>query len=698
MVKKIAAVILTAALAAGGIYRGALYIREKRIPRVKVVKLEELIDSEMGWEEEDTSLSGNIVSNIIQNVKIDKDVMVKELLVGEGISVKKGDLLMTVDTTIPEMELSIALYENEEHKINLEKARARLYSLQNGGALQEEQESSAGSSMYTAFATPMLLAADLVSDIAGDLLTDGGSEEEKALYEVQEEQIPELYEQEEVLYEARPESGGYIYDQIEAGEDGELILEDDVLTEESSLEGEILPEEETAGDITVGPGYAVLVEETEETIHQEEPEQAAEIEDTERTDKDEDTVKEDEPPEKPAFYRTLKYDSKPYKGSGTESDPYIFLCLADDAEDGYVVLKGSFLNRMMGYDESGAEMINEQGYWYQLELYDTEDITDMEDRDNMRLNYYLRNGNEDAEGPHDPDEKSKVYVNEDNDEDDEDDEEEWEVEEWEEEYWDDDYSDDEVDQSVTAEDRNRAIREQEQQIRGLEYSIRESEMKIARLQKKVAATEVFSKLDGTVTYVGDLSKISDNMESVIKIKSKESYYIQGQINEMVLGKIEKGTEILCATDMGDEIRGEIIDITDYPIDQEGGDGYYSSNPNASQYMFTASIKEGQEGLDEDTYITSIKTLTEAANSKGVKIQKSFVRSDNGQSYVMKDDDGRLKKQYVKVEKTDQYGYTVTISKGLKEDDKLAFPYSEKAVEGAVTEEASLNDLYGNSMI
>ena len=113
MVKKIAAVILTAALAAGGIYRGALYIREKRIPRVKVVKLEELIDSEMGWEEEDTSLSGNIVSNIIQNVKIDKDVMVKELLVGEGISVKKGDLLMTVDTTIPEMELSIALYENE---------------------------------------------------------------------------------------------------------------------------------------------------------------------------------------------------------------------------------------------------------------------------------------------------------------------------------------------------------------------------------------------------------------------------------------------------------------------------------------------------------------------------------------------------------------------------------------------------------
>ena len=73
-----------------------------------------------------------------------------------------------------------------------------------------------------------------------------------------------------------------------------------------------------------------------------------------------------------------------------------------------------------------------------------------------------------------------------------------------------------------------------------------------------------------------------------------------------------------------------------------------------------------------------------------------MRSENGRSYVMKEENGVLVKQYVRVGKVDSYGYSITITGGLRRDDKLAFPYSEDAVEGIKTVAGTIDELYDYS--
>ena len=49
---------------------------------------------------DDTTLDGNIVTNVTQNVTVDKDMIIKDLYVQKGDTVKKGDKLMSFDMTL----------------------------------------------------------------------------------------------------------------------------------------------------------------------------------------------------------------------------------------------------------------------------------------------------------------------------------------------------------------------------------------------------------------------------------------------------------------------------------------------------------------------------------------------------------------------------------------------------------------------
>ena len=55
------------------------------------------------------------------------------------------------------------------------------------------------------------------------------------------------------------------------------------------------------------------------------------------------------------------------------------------------------------------------------------------------------------------------------------------------------------------------------------------------------------------------------------------------------------------------------------------------------------------------------------------------------TYVYKDENGKLKKQYISTGKT-IYDYAIQINSGLSMDDKIAFPYGDGVTEGAQTKE------------
>ncbi len=72
----------------------------------------------------------------------------------------------------------------------------------------------------------------------------------------------------------------------------------------------------------------------------------------------------------------------------------------------------------------------------------------------------------------------------------------------------------------------------------------------------------------------------------------------------------------------------------------------------------------------------------ALSGDSIYLEKAYIRSENGQSYVDKaDDSNRLVKQYVKTGAT-AYSTSTEILEGLTMEDRIAFPYGKNVKEGA----------------
>ena len=361
--KKWIAIILAVSLTGFGAYKGVEYLRVKNIPEVIVVNVDELVQEDyFSYDDMDTSLSGSITTNVIQNIKIDKDVIVRDLLVGQGDEVRKGDLLMTIDTTLTEMELAIANLEHERMLQNLDKARNRLYSLQNGGPIEEETDSDSSDGTYSgddssdsdvavmdaamgpsfwnwnlAAAVPHLLASDLVLD-GGELYDESSSLAEESSLNEYDSSADGLYTQEtsDPVYEGETlgDLDIGIIDTIESGdqieENPESLLSEEItqtedntdlsadLSEESSdgllQEDYITDEAEEAGEDYLEEGLEnseeIFTEDETEAVPTVTPEPsptptAAPVKATETTQAYD------------VFYSVLDRDSQPCDGSGT---------------------------------------------------------------------------------------------------------------------------------------------------------------------------------------------------------------------------------------------------------------------------------------------------------------------------------------------------------------------------------------------
>ena len=76
------------------------------------------------------------------------------------------------------------------------------------------------------------------------------------------------------------------------------------------------------------------------------------------------------------------------------------------------------------------------------------------------------------------------------------------------------------------------------------------------------------------------------------------------------------------------------------------------------------------------------------SSNSVYLPIHYVRQEGGDYYIMKaDEDGKLKKQYVKVGQI-MYGYMIEIKGGLSYKDKICFPYGKEVKEGTKTRETT----------
>ena len=651
----------------------AVYFKKNNKETVTVVSVDSIASD---YYMDDTTLDGNIVTNVTQNVTVDKDMIVQDLFVQKGDTVKKGDKLVSFDMTLVQMELNIAKLKKQKQEQDLEKAVNRLHSLQNGGPIEEEDselpglpgDDGAGSSALS----PDDEMASAYSNVKGAYLA-------AAVYPVLAA-AEAAGTQEEAVIEEEAFSGQASEGDFSSGESEQ---------QNGTGSGQVLPGDQS------GSGDDVLVDFGDGSGNQEIPPTDPSVtpsvtpsitptgapdgefsddisDDIEIIDPEPNDAETDITDGEPEFYQKLDGETVPFTGTGTEEDPFVFLC---SSAKGKVVATGAFLNKMAGFQPDGTKEPGINGYWYQLEFHQNDTIADFSNRKLSCTGYYLIDGSllenmveETAEMEYTLEGAS--HYEEDPD-------------------IPDGGGGDGGDQGTTI-SRDEAIANQKNKIESLKLDIRESEISITKLEKKVSKEVIYSKIDGVVAKVGDpLTGVSEG-NAFMTVKSKDGYYVKGTVSELMLDQVEEGTILNCSGSSG-SFDAEVVDVSSYPGSSNSFMG--NGNPNVSYYTYSATILDKDVEVSEDDWL-SITLKRSSENSGVIVLDKAFVRSENGKYYVYMDENGSLKKQFLTIGGNVNGGSSVLVKDGITREDKIAFPYGKSIKEGIKTKEGTLEELYG----
>lgn len=684
--KKIIIGVVVTALVGTGIGGGLLYVRKGSQKEVLVASVSDLAGERY---DSDATLSGTVYANATQRISVEKDMIIQEVYVSKGDEVKPGDKLISFDMTLVEMELNIAKLKLQKQQQDLAAAKKRLASLQNGGPILDSDSSSADNLIDSGEDSTEDDSSDLTGD---DELSSAVTASDHYLAAVLQPML--LAAVTDGFADAQAVGNGEITsadtqetgsgdigsaDEMTSGDTGDVSAD----TEADSGDDSEYDSEDSTGDPGTASGFY------------DEPSSdgfSSNISDTNQggfsdgsnsgssqnnaTIGNDGFVDGEEP-----FYLTLDYDTEPYQGTGTEEDPYLYLC---SSAKGKVNVTGAFLNKMAGYNADGTILLHPGGYWYLLEFHKKDTIADYTNRKGSCTGYYLVDGNM-LSNPVDRFAEMDFTLDG---------------------AMQYDNGDDEPDipgdggsgGGSSSLSRSEAIKIQKNRIASLELDVQESEISISKLQKKAARQLITSKLDGIVTTVGDAATgTNSESDSFMIVKSKDGYYVQGTVGELMLDQVKEGTILNCNS-YGENgymnFEAEVIQVSDYAVDGDSSYYYYGdSNPNVSSYNFTAKITDDTVQVSVGDWV-DIQLEQQAQSTDGIVLSKAFVRTEDGVSYVYKDDNGVLKKQIVKVKENVNGGAYVLVSGGLSMDDKIAFPYSKSIKEGMKTKEGSLDTFMG----
>lgn len=253
---------------------------------------------------------------------------------------------------------------------------------------------------------------------------------------------------------------------------------------------------------------------------------------------------------------------------------------------------------------------------------------------------------------------------------------------------DEEFPDDEdYEPEYTAEDLKRAIEYQERLLRDLDLDRRKAELELKELEEEMSDGIVRAKRDGVVVTAHSADEVMTDGEVFVHISSGTGVYIQGTVSELQLDQITPGQTVYARSWMSDANLTAVVQSVDsWPVSQRV---WGAGNPNVSYYYFTA-YAEDADNINSGDYLSL--TLDNAGMDYANKITLStgYVRNEGGRKYVMMDNNGILRRQYVSTGKI-YYGEVIEITDGLSMENCIAFPYGDGAIEGVKTE---VTDDYG----
>ena len=231
--------------------------------------------------------------------------------------------------------------------------------------------------------------------------------------------------------------------------------------------------------------------------------------------------------------------------------------------------------------------------------------------------------------------------------------------------------------------------EQEKKIQELEFNIKIADADYKIMQTEMNDGTVESEIDGQVISVLTEQEAKDTKQPVVKVSGGGGFYIQGVISELERENLQIGQEVTVNDwNSGGTYTGTVKSVGDFPSLRDGYTGM--GNPNTSYYPFTVFV-DGTADLQADRYV-SVQYST-GSGQTGIYLQNPFLRTENGQSFVyVRGAGGKLEKRIVTTGKSLWGNYTQILS-GLSEEDLVAFPYGKNVKEGASTVEGDVADLY-----
>ena len=227
------------------------------------------------------------------------------------------------------------------------------------------------------------------------------------------------------------------------------------------------------------------------------------------------------------------------------------------------------------------------------------------------------------------------------------------------------------------------ILSKKESIKKMKNNLEIYEISIQKEEKKLSEGSVYATINGVVQSV-DFSEETISMgQPVIVVSPNSGYQTVVSVSEWKLDKINIGDPVsIYSYESGGSYTGKVALIEKTPTEDYG---YYYGGATASRYPVTIVIDEPCDDLAPGYWVQ----VTMGENNsydpynrmdEKVYLPLPYVREENGNSYVLCNENGRLKKRYVKTGKI-IYGYAVEIKSGLTMDDYITFPYGKDVEEG-----------------
>ncbi len=228
---------------------------------------------------------------------------------------------------------------------------------------------------------------------------------------------------------------------------------------------------------------------------------------------------------------------------------------------------------------------------------------------------------------------------------------------------------------------------QQNTIKDLEIAVQMAQVDFDRMQMEVNDGTVVSKIDGIVKAVRDPETCAMTGEPLIELSGGGGYLIDVAMSEMELGTLQVGDTVMVQSwQSGQMLEGTVVETSEYPT--TSANSWSSGNQNVSYYPFKVAVSE-DANLQEYEWVGV--TYSTNRTTDGFYLQKMFVRSESGRSYVYVEKDGRLEQRFISTGAA-QWD-NLMVKGGLSMNDWIAFPYGSDTVAGADTEHADAQDLY-----